>query len=232
VDGTLPLLDIVRALPEPSSSRLPPVPLDLRVMAEESILIEAHDPSQAAEFADLCCGLLPLQSGSVRFLGNDWASTPHERASALRGRIGQVGAASSWIRFLPADANILLQPLHHTRLSLELLRDRAAELSRGFGLPGLPMARPDELRFDDRVRAACVRAFVGEPQLVILKSQELEQVAGLKPALLNALAAARNRQAATIWLMPGHAVWNDRSVPVTRRLRLTDHGLVASRMPP
>ena len=232
MNGTLPLLDIVQALPEPTLSRLPPVPLNLRVMAEDSILIEAHDPSQAAEFADLCCGLLPLQSGSVSFLGNDWASTPHERASALRGRIGQVGGPNSWISFLTADANILLQQLHHTRLSLEHLQDRAAELSRGFGLPGLPVARLDELRFDDRVRAACVRAFVGEPRLVILKSQELEQVADLRPALLNALSAARNRQAATIWLMPGRAVWNDRTVQATARLRLTDYGLIASRMSP
>lgn len=209
---------------------MPPVALNLRVMAEDSILIEAQDQTQAAEFADLCCGLLPLQSGSVSFLGNDWASTPHERASALRGRIGQTCGAHSWIRFLGADANILLQQLHHTRLSLELLRDRAAELSRAFGLPGLPLVRPHELRFDDRVRATCVRAFVGEPRLVILKSHELEQVAGLRIAVLDALAAARNRQAATIWLMPGHDVWHDRSVPATMRLRLTDHGLVTSQM--
>lgn len=232
MNGPVPLLDIVEALPEPSLSRLPPVPLNLRVMAEDSILIEAPDPSQAEEFADLCCGLMPLQSGSVQFLGNDWARTPQERACALRGRIGQTHGPHSWIKFLGADANILLQQLHHTRLSLELLRDRAAELSRAFGLPGLPMTQPDELRFEDRVRAACVRAFLGEPRLVILKSRELERVAGLREALLNALAAARNHQAATIWLMPGHAVWHDRSVPATMRLRLTDHGLVTSPMPP
>jgi phospholipid/cholesterol/gamma-HCH transport system ATP-binding protein len=198
-------------------------------MAGDSVLIEAHDPLQAAEFADLCCGLLPLRSGSVRFLGNDWASTPHERASALRGRIGQLCGANSWINFLSADANILLQQLHHTRLPVELLRDRAAELSCGFGLPGLPLARPHELRSEDLVRAACVRAFIGEPRLVILRSQELEHVADLRPALLNALTAAHNRQAATIWLMPSRQVWNDRSVPATLRLRLTDHGLVAGR---
>jgi phospholipid/cholesterol/gamma-HCH transport system ATP-binding protein len=232
VNDILPLLDIVQALPEPRLSRLPPVPMNLRVMAEDNVLIEAHDPTQAAQFADLCCGLLPLTSGSVHFLGNDWASTPHERASALRGRIGQISSANSWISFLTADANILLQQLHHTRLSLELLQDQAAELSRSFGLPGLPVARLDELRFDDRVRAACVRGFVGEPRLVILKSQELEQVAGLRPALLNALATARNRQAATIWLMPGRAVWNDRAIPATLRLRLTDYGLVESRTLP
>jgi phospholipid/cholesterol/gamma-HCH transport system ATP-binding protein len=227
--STLPLLDIVAALPESTMSRLPPVPLSLRVMAQDSILIQAHEPTQAVEFADLCCGLMPLRSGSVCFLGNDWASTPQEQVSALRGRIGQVCGANSWVKFLTADANILLQQLHHTRLPVELLRDRAAELSRAFGLPGLPMARPEELRFEDLVRAACVRAFLGEPRLVILKSEELDLVPDLGPALLNAVTAMRDRQAATIWLMPSHAVWNDQSVPATMRLRLTDHGLVASR---
>jgi phospholipid/cholesterol/gamma-HCH transport system ATP-binding protein len=200
-------------------------------MAEDSILIEADDPSQATEFADLCCGLLPLRSGSVRFLGNDWASTSHERACALRGRIGQLRGANSWIRFLSVDANILLQQLHHTRLPMELLRDRAAGLSLGFGLPGLPVTRPDELSFEDLVRAACVRAFIGEPRLVILNShQELEHVPDLRPALLNALTAARNRQAATIWLRPSDVVWNDRSAPATVRLRLTNRGLQAGRI--
>jgi len=232
VSGTLPLLDMADALPEPMVSRLPLAPLDLRVMVEDNVLIEAEDAPQAAAFANLCCGLLPLRAGTVKFLGHDWANTPHERASALRGRIGQVYGANSWISFLTVEANILLQQLHHTTVPAARLRDGAAELSLSFGLPGLPLTRPDELTFEDLVRASCVRGFIGQPRLIILMSPELERVADLRPALFNALAAARNRQAATIWLTLSHIVWNDRSIPATARLRLTEHGLVPGRALP
>ena len=229
MNDTPPLLHIIGALPEATASRLPPVPLELRIMAEDSVVIEVHDASQATEFADLCCGLLPVRDGTVRFLGHDWADASFELASALRGRIGQVHGGNSWIDFLPTDVNILLPLLHHTWIPEAALRARAAELSRGFGLPGLPLTRPDELTVEDRVRAACVRAFMGEPRLVILKGPELEQVAELRPTLVNALVSARNRRTATMWLTQSHVVWTDRSLPATARLRLTEHGLVTGR---
>jgi len=174
------VLEIIGAFPDPSTSRLPPTPLDIRVSPEESVLIEFADPLQAADFADLCCGLTSLQGGVVKVLGFDWANTPNELASALRGRIGQVSVTNSWIRFLSTDANILLQQFHHTRTPMAVLREKAAELARSFGLPGLPLARPDELTFEDLVRAACIRAFIGAPRLIILKSPELEQVADVR----------------------------------------------------
>jgi phospholipid/cholesterol/gamma-HCH transport system ATP-binding protein len=225
-----PVLELLGALPDSVESRLPPTPLDLRVMAEDSVLIEARDPSQTAEFADLCCGLTPLRSGAARFLGHDWANTPHDLASALRGRIGQASVTNAWVSFLSVDANILLQQLHHTRAPAAVLRDKAAELSRDFGLPGIPLARPDELTFDDLVRAACVRAFLGAPTLIILNSPELEQAGDVRLALLNAISAARDRKAAALWLTSSDLVWNDPSIPSTKRLRLTEHGLVPGRI--
>jgi phospholipid/cholesterol/gamma-HCH transport system ATP-binding protein len=205
--------------------------LDLRMMPGDSVLIGVEGPAQAAEFADLCCGLIALREGSVSFLGVDWARASHEQASALRGRIGQAHGANSWIEFLSADANILLQQLHHTRLAESVLRDRAAGLSQQFGLPGLPLTLPNELPFEDLVRADLVRAFLGEPRLLILKNPELEQVANLTPALLNALAAAHDRRAASIWLTSSDILWNDPTLPVTTRLRLTEDGFVSSRAP-
>ena len=228
--ATRPVLEMLGALADPGASGLPSTCMDLCVMAEDSVLIEAGDTIQAAEFADLCCGLAPLRSGVVRFLGHDWAGASYERASALRGRIGQVAVENSWINFLSTETNILQQQLHHTRVPETVLREKAAELSRDFGLPGIPLARPDRLAFGDLVRAACVRAFLGDPELLILKSQELEQVGEVWPALLNALAAARGRRAAAIWITASDIVWNDRSIQSTQRLRLTENGLVPARM--
>jgi phospholipid/cholesterol/gamma-HCH transport system ATP-binding protein len=154
---------------------------------------------------------------------------PEEQAAALRGRIGRVHGTGAWIGFLGVDLNILLPQLHHSRRSTATLRDIAAELARSFGLPGLPLVRPEALQLPDLTRAACVRAFLGEPRLLLLESPVQAQFRDLVPPLLNALATARDRGAAAIWLTRSDLVWTDRSFPATRRLRMTESGLVPLR---
>ncbi len=193
------------------------------------MLIDVRNQLQATDFADLCCGLLPLRSGSVRFLGKDWSDTPHEQAAAMRGRIGRVYGSDSWISFLGTDINILLPQLHHTRRPEPALREVASELSHKFGLPGLPVMRPDGMASTDLLRAACVRAFMGAPRLLLLDSPVFEQASDLVPALLNELMETRDRQAASIWLTRSDAMWNSRSFPATMHLRLAERGLVSVR---
>jgi phospholipid/cholesterol/gamma-HCH transport system ATP-binding protein len=105
------------------------------------------------------------------------------------------------------------------------LRDRATALCCAFGLPGLPLVRPGELAASDLARAACVRAFLGDPALVLLESPVQGRFTNLMPPLLNALAAARDRGAAAIWFTRSDLVWRDPSVPATMRLRLGERGL-------
>ncbi|HTU54036.1 MAG TPA: ABC transporter ATP-binding protein [Acetobacteraceae bacterium] len=224
-----PVLQLLSAEPARGAADLPPIPLTLELLPGDLALIEVRSPAWAAEFADLCSGLTKLARGSVRFLGRDWASLPEMQASALRGRIGRVPGAGAWIGFAGTDLNILLPQLHHTRRPLEPLRDAAADLARAFGLPGLPLVRPDALAPADLARAACVRALLGEPRLVLLESPEQGQFADLVPPLLNALAAARDRGAAAIWLTDSDLVWNDRSFPATLRLRFSERGLARLR---
>lgn len=228
---TTPVLEVVNALADSVTSRLSSVPLDLHIMPGDCVLIDVRNQSQATEFADLCCGLLPLRSGSVRFLGKDWADTPHEQVAAMRGRIGRVYGSDSWISSLATDINILLPQLHHTRRPEPRLREAAAALSHKFGLPGLPVMRPDAMAATDLLRAACVRAFLGEPRLLLLDSPDLDHAPDLVPALLNELIEANDRHTASIWLTRSNAVWNDHSFPATMHFRLVERGLVSVRAP-
>jgi hypothetical protein len=76
-----------------------------------------------------------------------------------------------------------------------------------------------------------VRAFLGEPILLLLERPEQGQFADLVPPLLNALTAAHDRHAASIWLTCGDAVWHDPKFPTTKRLQLLDRGLTPVRPP-
>ena len=224
-----PILQISEAEPDLDAGDMPLIPFALDLFPGDLALIEARNPVWAAEFADLCSGLVPLVHGSVRFLGRDWAPLPDILAAALRGRIGRIHSFGAWIGFAGVDRNILLPQLHHTRRDADALREEAAELARFFGLPGLPLVRPEALDPADLARAAAVRAFLGEPRLVLLESPVRGQFTDLVPLLLNALAAARDRGAAAIWLTGSDLIWNDRSFPATQRLRFTERGLATLR---
>ena len=162
----------------------------------------------------------------MRFLGRDWSAMPQDYAAAMRGRIGRVFLSGNWIDFIDVATNILLPQLHHTRDDPKDLRERAIALSCVFGLPGLPLVRPGDLAASDLARAACVRAFLGDPELILLESPVQGRFNSLIAPLLDALAAARDRGAAAIWFTRSDLVWHDPSFPATHRLRLGEHGLV------
>ncbi|MPY73881.1 MAG: ABC transporter ATP-binding protein [Alphaproteobacteria bacterium] len=229
IASNVAILDLAEARPRemPGYMRMPVITLQL--MPGDLVLVDAPNSALAAWFADLCCGLVPLAGGAVRFLGRDWESMPHHYAAALRGRIGRVFATGAWIESLDVATNILLPQLHHTRREAAALREKAAQLARSFGLPGLPMERPANVPPEDCARAACVRAFLGEPALLVLESPLQERRSELLLPLLNAVAAARNEGAAAIWLADSDPVWGDRSFPATSRFRLSDQGLAPVR---
>ena len=203
--------------------------LDLKLAAGEFALIECPSAEWAAHFADICCGLHPLQYGVVHFMGRNWADITDMESNALRGRIGRVFHDAAWVGFLDMETNILLSQRYHTRRELPELRSMALELAHEFGLPGLPVGTPGRLPPTDLARAACIRAFLGEPLLIVLEYPLPPGDVELPVALINAISHARNHGAAVIWLTPDDAVWRDRSVPVTQRLHLSEEGLVRPR---
>jgi phospholipid/cholesterol/gamma-HCH transport system ATP-binding protein len=197
---------------------------DLAVLPGELVLIQASDPALIRAFTDLCCGLAPAREGQVRFLGRDIAELSPDDARALRARIGVVPLDGGWAPHLSVADCILLPALFHRLAPYAELRERAAELCRRFGLPGLPLERPDRLTAPDLARAACARAFLMRPLLILLESPlRGDSVPDLRLPLLDALAAARD--AACIWLTTSLSVWSDRAMPARRRYRLGASGL-------
>jgi phospholipid/cholesterol/gamma-HCH transport system ATP-binding protein len=211
------------------ADELPRAGLHLSLSEGDFAVIEVPGPRRGALFADLCCGLAPLGGGEVRFLGRAWGSTSWEREDALRGRIGRL-----FFRPLRADtqdvaARVLLARLHHTRMAEASLRAEAADLALRFGLPGLPVGPARLFPEPDLLRAACVRAFLGQPKLVILEMSVAAEADDLLPAVLSVGAEARGRGAAVIWLAAPGPGLRDRSIGPTHRLRLSDAGLVPVR---
>ena len=224
-----PVLEVAAALSFFEESALPNTPLDLRLMRGECALIETHDIDRASAFADLCSGMIGLRGGSVRCMGFDWSELGGEEMLALRGRIGRIHQKGAWPGMLPTHVDIMLARLHHTREPEESITRSATDLARRLGLPGLPLVRPERLSEGDLIRAACVRAFLGSPGLLLLESTIAADHAELAEPFLHLLSQALDRGAAAICFTRDPAFWEAQHFPTGQRLHLLEDGLTHMR---
>lgn len=222
------VLELVMAVADPEVDLAVGVPLSLRLPPGEWALIEGTETALLTAFADLCSGLIAPLSGHVSFLGRDWRQLPADYAAALRGRIGRVFAIGAWLPFLDVATNILLPALHHTREERHGLHLRALALAQEFGLPGLPLDRPDGLASADLDRAALVRAFLGEPMLLLVEDPA-NQSLSRSAAVLSHVAAVCDRGGAVIWLTREQTIPDVATFPVDHHFRLSDQGLTLVR---
>jgi phospholipid/cholesterol/gamma-HCH transport system ATP-binding protein len=194
--------------------------LNLDVFGGEFFLIRLARAEQTTTFADACAGIIPPLRGAVYFLGRNWQKLRPNLANALRGRIGSVFASANWINHLSLLENILLPQLYHTHRPADRIRDEAGDLAERFGLPGLPLGLPGDFTAADLKRAACVRAFLGQPLLILLQEPASDMASEIVSPLIQAIRDARDRGAAVIWFTKKGGIWNDTSLPATRRYRL------------
>lgn len=188
--------------------------------AGELVLVQVGDLREAELWADTAVGLHSPESGEVRIHGNDLADFDLETGNWLRGRIGRVFCRGNWLRSLSLLDNVLLPARHHSDRDEDDLRSEASLLARTFGMPGIPLGTPDRCTRDDLQRAACVRAFLGDPMLVILEDPTYAARDDLLKPLVDTIRAARDRGAAVLWFSPSLEIWRDRSIPANRRYRV------------
>ncbi|NCF26787.1 MAG: hypothetical protein GWP69_05370 [Gammaproteobacteria bacterium] len=203
----------------------------MRAGAGDLVLIQVVDLHQAELWADLAVGLRIPSNGSVSIFGNDLSDLDTETCNWLRSRVGRVFSRGNWMDRLSLIDNVLLSARHHSGRSDDDLKANASSLAASFGMPGIPLGMPDSFARIDLQRAACVRAFLGDPVLVILEDPTYAAHTELLKPLVDVIRTTRNRGAAVLWFSPSAAIWRDKSIPVTRRYRMAGDELmeVASR---
>lgn len=170
---------------------------------------------------DRLLGLDVSDAGTVRYLGRAWRDLTPPEAFAWRRSIGRVQSRGNWMETRSVMENLLLPLKHHTVVPENILRDSASLLARRFGLPGLPVHLPEACPASDLERAACVRAFLGRPTLVVLEHpMEFEDSSVFEP-MIDAIQQVRRRKGAVVWLTRHESIVSDRSVPADRRYRIS-----------
>ena len=186
----------------------------------ELLLVRIERENERLPLADASEGLVRPGPGSVVFLGKDWQYMSADHAAAQRGKIGRLFEDEGWVSDLEVSQNIMLSQRHHTRRSEEEILDEALKFARMFGLPGLPRGRPGSVRRPDLRKAACIRAFLGQPVFIILEQPVRGVYADLMAPLVNAVESARKRGAAVLWTATDPQIWNHPRIRATTRARM------------
>jgi phospholipid/cholesterol/gamma-HCH transport system ATP-binding protein len=208
-----------------SRGALPALSIDLVLNPGELHVIHTRHKERSRDIADALLGLGGPDAG-VRFLDRAWHELGVRDAFELRRDVGRVQSRGNWMETRPVMDSLLMPVLHHTILPVQRLRNSASGLARRFGLPGLPMQTPDECAAADLERAACVRAFLGRPALVVLEHpMELEASSLLVP-LMNAIQQVRRRRGAVLWFTEHLSQVTDPGLSADRRSQLVDTELI------
>ena len=198
----------------------------------ELLLVRIERENERLPLVDAAEGLEAPTQGSVKFLGEDWQRMSADHAAAQRGKIGRLFEDEGWISDLDVDENIMLAQRYHTSRSEKDILEEALKLARVFGLPGLPRGRPGKMRRWDLRKAACIRAFLGQPSLIILEQPVHGVYADLMAPLLNAAQSARKRGAAVLWTIVEPKIWNHSGIRATIRARMFGSELRAVKTEP
>ena len=182
-----------------------PACLDLDLRRGESAIIHVDDEDEGAAMVDLCTGFVPPFGGHVRFLGVDWTTRTRPERLRRRRRLGVVIETDVWPAHMTIMDAVLLDSLYHFDRPREELLTEATNLARLFGLPGLPAERRESTSRQALIRAACVRGFLGTPDLVLVQDPLLDRMSELAVPMAQAISAILRRGGAVLWIAAGTA---------------------------
>ncbi len=225
-----PILE-ARAVRIAASGSSPALEIDFSVFPGELHLVFSPDVGRSMAIADALLGLaaegesVAPESG-VRFRGESWAELSPTAAYRLRGSIGRVQSRGNWLETRSVMENLLLPLRHHTVLPDDVLLEMASDFARRLGLPGLPTLLPHACAASDLERAACIKAFLGRPELVVLEHPMELADSTLLPPLVDAVQQVRRRRGAVVWFTLRRAVFEDRGISADRRYRVAGRRLL------
>ncbi|MCX6353961.1 MAG: hypothetical protein NTZ78_03515 [Candidatus Aureabacteria bacterium] len=200
--------------------------VNARFLPGSLALIRMEPGNEQLPFADLAEGLLCPEEGHVLFRGEAWTGIPPEQMLQQRARIGRVFDGHGWISNLNVDENVTLSQRHHTRRPGAEILAEAEALARAFGLSELPRTRPAMVSPQELRRAEWIRAFLGQPLLVLLERPMRGVPMGHLPRLISAVRQALSREAAVLWLTDNDRIEQHSELPTSARYVMQGFTLV------
>ena len=143
--------------------------LNLRLPKGQALFVVGGSGSGKSLLLRLCGGLIFPEEGRVTLGGTDLKTSPKEEIQELRARIGFVFQDSALISNMAVYDNIALPLRYHKKCTGEEVHARVGEKMELFGVDrSFEWSLPAGLSLEMRKRAALARAFMLEPEFLLL----------------------------------------------------------------
>ena len=199
----------------------------LELSPGELVLVELDERHPSVPLLDAALGLIEPTRGSVGFNTEPWHRRTTKSAAKARSLIGSVLDRAEWLANLKVDQSILLAGEHHSDASDADLRRDATYWAEHFGLEGLPKERPYAVTRAVLRRAACVRALMGKPELLLLEQPTRDGSPQFTEQLIAATTIARRWGASVLWTTTNPAVYQEVAALADGVLRVDDTRLIS-----
>lgn len=176
--------------------------------AGDMAAVHIDNDSEHLPFVDLVTGLLAPSTGRVLFMDRDWRAMNAFEQAAARGRIGCVLEGRAWLSSLSVRQNIMLRERHHTQRTDLEISEEADRLCKAAGLAVIPDCRPERVRPRELRVLEWVKAFMGNPSLVVLAFPERDAFSGACPVCMELVEQARAAGSSVVWISDRAEVWH------------------------
>ncbi len=153
--------------------------LDLRVRRGEVLTVVGGSGVGKSVMLKMLIGLLPADSGSIVFDGDEVTTMNEDQLSRVRQRIAMLFQSGALFDSLSVGENVAygLEEHYHDQMSTKEVADRVEWALGLVGLPGIEDMRPADLSGGMRKRVGLARAIAVRPEVVLYD----EPTTGLDP---------------------------------------------------
>jgi len=151
--------------------------LDLDIFAGEVVTIIGESGSGKSILLKAMMGLIEVDSGTIRFDGEEVTDDTEQQWTQTRRRIGMLFQESALFDSLNVFENVAYALYEQTTMAEEEITTRVAETLTLVGLSGIEAMAPSDLSGGMRKRVALARAVAVRPEIVFYD----EPAEGLDP---------------------------------------------------
>ncbi len=141
--------------------------ISLEINAGEIIIMTGPSGSGKTTLLTLVGGLRSAQSGSLQVLGEELCGASARKLTQARRQHGYIFQAHNLHASLTALQNVKMGLELHSRISLQEMKTRSAEMLELVGLGNRANYYPDDLSGGQKQRVAIARALVSRPKIVL-----------------------------------------------------------------
>lgn len=141
--------------------------INLEIKPKEIVILTGPSGSGKTTLLTLIGGLRSIQSGSLKFLGQELHSASNQQLVKIRRNIGYIFQSHNLLGFLTARQNVQMALEASGHFSDSNAKSKSEMILHAVGLGQHLNHRPNELSGGQKQRVAIARAIVSHPKLIL-----------------------------------------------------------------